>query len=176
MSALIGKVAVIGAGTMGNGIAQTFAASGAAVTLIDIDAQALEKGLATIEGSLARFVKKEKLSADEAQAIRARIQGATKLADAGGSELVVEAVVERAEVKAAVFKELDAVCAPSAILSSNTSSISITQIAAATKRPAQVVGMHFFNPVPVMKLVEIIRALQTSDEVVATIETGNSPT
>lgn len=164
MGALIGKVAVIGAGTMGNGIAQTFAASGAAVTLIDIDAKALEKGLATIEGSLARFVKKEKLTAAESSAIRARISGATKLADAGGSELAIEAVVERAEVKQSVFRELDAICAPSAILASNTSSISITLIGASTQRADKVIGMHFMNPVPLMQLVEVIRGQETSDE------------
>jgi 3-hydroxybutyryl-CoA dehydrogenase len=164
VSALIGKVAVVGAGTMGNGIAQTFAASGAAVTLIDIDAKALEKGLATIEQSLARFVKKEKLTAADADATRARIRGATKLSDAGASELVVEAVVERADVKASVFRELDGACAPGTILSTNTSSISITQIAASTQRADRVIGMHFMNPVPLMQLVEVIRGQETSDE------------
>jgi 3-hydroxybutyryl-CoA dehydrogenase len=164
VSGLIGKVAVVGAGTMGNGIAQTFATSGAAVTLIDIDARALEKGLSTIEQSLARLVKKEKLTSADAAAARARITGATKLSDAGAAELVVEAVVERADVKAAVFRELDLVCAPATILSSNTSSISITQIAASTKRADRVIGMHFMNPVPLMQLVEVIRGQETSDE------------
>jgi 3-hydroxybutyryl-CoA dehydrogenase len=164
VSGLIGKVAVVGAGTMGNGIAQTFATSGASVTLIDIDAKALERGLSTIDQSLARLVKKEKLSAADAAAARARITGATKLSDAGAAELVVEAVVERADVKAAVFRELDGVCAPATILSSNTSSISITQIASSTARADKVIGMHFMNPVPLMQLVEVIRGQETSDE------------
>ena len=169
MGGLIRKVAVVGAGTMGNGIAQTFASSGAAVTLVDIDAKALEKGLATIEASLARFVKKEKLTAEQSGEIRGRITGATKLSDAAGAELVVEAVVERADVKAAVFRELDGVCGPDAILSSNTSSISITQIAAATKRADKVIGMHFMNPVPLMALVEVIRGQETSDATTARV-------
>jgi 3-hydroxybutyryl-CoA dehydrogenase len=164
MSALPGKVAVIGAGTMGNGIAQTFASHGVDVRLVDVDAGALERGLKAIEQSLARFVKKGSLKEDESRAIRARVRPGARLADAGDALLVVEAVVERADVKKKVFAELDQGLAPEAILSTNTSSISITEIAAATRRPDRVIGMHFMNPVPLMALVEVIRGQETSDE------------
>jgi len=169
MAGLIDKVAVIGAGTMGNGIAQTFASCGAQVTLIDIDAKALEKGMATIQGSLSRFVKKEKISQAEADAALARIRAGGQLSEAKGAGLVVEAVVERADVKAKVFSELDRICPPGTILSTNTSSISITSIAASTSRPAQVIGMHFMNPVPLMQLVEVIRGQETSAETTARV-------
>jgi 3-hydroxybutyryl-CoA dehydrogenase len=163
------KVAVVGAGTMGNGIAQTFAANGVDVTLIDVSAPALEKGLATIEKSLARFVKKETLTQAAADGIRARVKPAADLSAVGDAPLVVEAVVERREVKAAVFGELDRLAPASTILATNTSSISITEIAACTKRADRVVGMHFMNPVPLMKLVEIIRGQETSDETAAAV-------
>ena len=157
------KVAVVGAGTMGNGIAQVFASTGSEVLLIDLDAAALDRGVGAIEKSLGRMVKKEKLSQADADATLSRVGRATSLAEATVQDLIVEAVVERPEVKAAVFAELDRVAKPEAILATNTSSISITQIAASTQRPDQVIGMHFMNPVPIMKLVEVIRGHETSD-------------
>ncbi|QDU66531.1 3-hydroxyacyl-CoA dehydrogenase family protein [Engelhardtia mirabilis] len=169
------RVAVIGAGTMGNGIVQTFAAGGAQVTMIDRDDAALERGVATIGKSLARFVAKEKIDQATADGISARISTSTRVKDAADAELVVEAIVERLDAKSALFAELDAVCNPGAILSSNTSSISVTALGAATKRPDKVVGMHFMNPVPLMKLVEIVRAQESSDETVrAVIEASES--
>ena len=163
------RVAVVGAGTMGNGIAQTFASKGAEVALVDVNGEALEKGVAAITKSLARFVKKEKLSQAGADEILGRIQPSTSLADAGDAPLVVEAIVERADIKKAVFSELDELMPEGSILSSNTSSISITEIAAATKRPDKVIGMHFMNPVPLMSLVEVIRGQETSDETTRTV-------
>jgi 3-hydroxybutyryl-CoA dehydrogenase len=154
---------------MGNGIAQVFAASGSEVLLIDLDQAALERGVGAIETSLGRMVKKERLTQDEAGAILGRIGCATSLAEATDQDLIVEAVVERSDVKAAVFSELDEVAKPSAILATNTSSISITEIAAHTGRPGQVIGMHFMNPVPIMKLVEVIRGHATSDETTAAV-------
>lgn len=162
-------VTVIGAGTMGNGIAQTFASCGSTVQLIDVNAEALARGLATIEKSLGRFVSKGKLEQAAADATLARITGSSALADAKSAQLCVEAVVERPDVKASVFKELDSVTDASAILATNTSSISITEIGAHTGRPDKVVGMHFMNPVPLMKLVEVIRGQETSDETTAAV-------
>ena len=156
------QVAVVGAGTMGNGIAQTFATHGASVQLVDVDEVGLKRGIATIEGSLARFVKKGTLSEVDANAALARIAPSKELSAIRKAQLVVEAVVEKPEVKAAVFRQLDAQCPAHTILSSNTSSISITKIAAHTKRPDRVIGMHFMNPVPLMKLVEVIRGQETS--------------
>jgi 3-hydroxybutyryl-CoA dehydrogenase len=164
----IEQVAVVGAGTMGNGIAQTFATHGVRVVMIDTDAKALERGLAAIDKSLERVVKKGALREDEARAARERIDTSTKLVDLG-QQLVVEAVVERKDVKASVFRALDELCGPDTILATNTSSISITEIAACTSRPEKVIGMHFMNPVPVMKLVEVIRGQETSDETTATV-------
>jgi 3-hydroxybutyryl-CoA dehydrogenase len=138
--------------------------------LIDVNAAALAKGLANIDGSLARIVKKGGLDEAGAAAARKHLNGSGELARAKGCELVIEAVVERADVKAKVFGELDQLCPPSTILATNTSSISITQIAASTKRADKVIGMHFMNPVPVMKLVEIIRGQETSDETYAQIK------
>lgn len=157
------RVAVVGAGTMGNGIAQTFASFGTEVVLIDVVEPALRKGLATIEKSLGKFAEKGKISAADAKAIFARVKPSTTLQDAKSAELVVEAVVEKAEVKRKVFGELDALTPPTTILATNTSSISITEIGAATKRADRVIGMHFMNPVPLMALVEIIRGQETSD-------------
>lgn len=157
-------IAVIGAGTMGNGIAHVFARSGYPVLLADVSDAALEQGMATIRRNLAREVSKAKLTADEASAAEARITLTTDLASLAGATLAVEAATERFEVKAELFRRLDATLGPEAILASNTSSISITRLAAVTRRPERVVGMHFFNPVPVMKLVEVIRGLQTSNE------------
>jgi len=164
------RVTVVGAGTMGNGIAQTFAMSGAQVQLVEVDSIALERGLAAIDKSLARLAKKEALSADEAAAARARVIGGTDLAAAaGGAQLVVEAVVEKVEVKRTVFQALDESAPKEALLATNTSSISITEIGACTGRPEQVIGMHFMNPVPIMKLVEIIRGQETSEATVAAV-------
>jgi len=156
------KVAVIGGGTMGNGIAHVFAQHGHEVALIETTAERADRALATIKGNLERQVKKEILTAADAQATLARIRAATDLAAAGSAELAVEAVFEDFAVKREIFTRLDAVCPPAAILASNTSSISVTKIAAVTQRPAQVIGMHFMNPVPLMKLVEVICGQATS--------------
>jgi len=169
VSARFETVAVIGAGTMGNGIAQTFATYGTEVRLIDVDAVALERGLSSIEKSLARLVKKEKLSEAEARAALRRVQPSSRLADAGDAPLVIEAIVERADAKKRVFAELDAATPPQTILATNTSSISITAIASATRRADRVIGMHFMNPVPLMSLVEVIRGQETSDATTARV-------
>ena len=163
------RVAVIGSGTMGNGIAQTFATHGSQVALIDVDPKGLEKGLATIRGSLDKFVAKNLLPKADADAAFARIAPASTLEHAKSAQLVVEAVVERPDVKAKVFSELDRLTDARCILSSNTSSISITKIAASTKRADRVIGMHFMNPVPLMKLVEVIRGQETSAETTAQV-------
>lgn len=163
------QVGVIGAGTMGNGIVQVFAAHGTQVLMVDANPAALEKGLATIEGSLGRLVKKERLTEADAKATLGRITTATEISALTDQELVVEAVVERKDVKAAIFGELDTHMPASTILATNTSSISITEIAANTKRADKVIGMHFMNPVPVMKLVEVIRGQATSDETTAKV-------
>ena len=157
------RVAVVGAGTMGNGIAQTFASFGAEVLLVDVNEDGLKKGVAAIEGSLARFVKKGTLPEADAKTIRARVRPSTRLEDVRDVALAVEAVSERIDIKRKVFTQLDAQCPPATILATNTSSISITEIAASTKRADRVIGMHFMNPVPLMKLVEIIRGQETSD-------------
>ncbi|MSR63942.1 MAG: 3-hydroxybutyryl-CoA dehydrogenase [Planctomycetes bacterium] len=149
---------------MGNGIAQTFASFGAEVVLIDVLEPALKKGLATIEKSLGRFAEKGKITPADAKAIFARVKPSTTLQDAKSAELVVEAVVEKLEIKRKVFQELDALTPSATILATNTSSISITEIAATTKRADRVIGMHFMNPVPLMALVEVIRGQETSDE------------
>jgi 3-hydroxybutyryl-CoA dehydrogenase len=160
----IKRVAVIGAGTMGNGIAQVFAQSGMEVYLRDVKPEYVERGLSAIEASLARLVKKEKLGESDSRAARGRIASGIDLGGAADADFVVEAILESTEAKSAVFRELDELTRPEAILASNTSSISITKLAATTKRPDRFIGMHFMNPVPVMELVEIIRGLQTSDE------------
>ncbi|MBE2185819.1 MAG: 3-hydroxybutyryl-CoA dehydrogenase [Rhodothermales bacterium] len=175
------RVTVLGAGTMGNGIAHVFAQHGHDVTLVDLNEAALERGLATVAKNLDRQVAKGTLSDDDKAATLARLAASTDLAaSVQQAELVVEAVSERTEVKAEIFKTLDAHAPAACILASNTSSISITWIAAQTKRPEQVIGMHFFNPVPVMKLVEVVRGLATSDETYATVkalseELGKTP-
>ena len=166
----IRTVGVVGAGTMGNGIAQVAAASGFTTVMVDVAASALEKGRATIERSLEKLVAKEKMSAADAAATRARLGTGSALEALAGADLVVEAVVERFEVKRQVLAELDRLLAPRAILASNTSSISITRLAAQTARPERVIGMHFMNPVPLMKLVEIIRGLATSQETYDAVE------
>lgn len=162
------NVSVIGAGTMGNGIAQVFADFGHNVTLIDLSQDSLDRGVAAIAKSLARFVKKEKKTQEEVDQILARIGTATDTAaGVANADLVVEAVFENEQVKMDIFRTLDEAAPAHAVLASNTSSISITKIANATKRPEQVIGMHFMNPVPLMKLVEIIKGERTSD---ATLE------
>ena len=160
---LPGAVAVVGAGTMGSGIAQTFAAAGVDTRLIDIDAAVVERGMAGIQKSLGRFVKKEKISQADADATVERIRATTDMGALSDVDLMVEAVTESVDIKNKVFATADEAAKPDAILASNTSSISITVLGAATKRPEQVVGMHFMNPVPLMKLVEIIRGQVTSD-------------
>ncbi|HEU4700297.1 MAG TPA: 3-hydroxybutyryl-CoA dehydrogenase [Gemmatimonadales bacterium] len=157
------QAAVIGAGTMGNGIAHVFAQHGWNVTLIDVAPAALERGLATIRANVERQIKKGTLEAGAAEQLTGRIRTATDLAAAGEAEIVVEAASENPALKFQVFETLDRVCRPEAILATNTSSISITEIAARTKRADQVIGMHFMNPVPVMQLVEVIRGQDTSD-------------
>ncbi len=160
----IRTIGVVGAGQMGSGIAQVAAAAGFSVIMNDIKDEFVEKGFSAIEKSLGRLVKKEKISEKDKEEVLSRIEGSTSLEDMIRADFVVEAIVEDESVKKAVFKELDAYCKEHVILSTNTSSISITKIAAATKRPQKVIGMHFMNPVPLMKLVEIIRGLATDDE------------
>lgn len=160
----IRSVGVIGAGTMGNGIAHVFAKSGYQVVLRDIDQKFLDRGLKTITQNMEREVAKQKLTSDERDAALARIQGVVELEALSECDFVVEAATEKFDLKAELFRDLDRICRTRAVLSSNTSSISITKLAGQTKRPEKVIGMHFFNPVPVMKLVEVIRGLATSQE------------
>ena len=157
------RIAVVGAGQMGNGIAHVFALAGFPVTMIDVSKDALARGRATIEKNMERQLKKGAIDAGARDAALGRIADATELGAAAQATLVVEAATENAELKFRIFRDLDAVAPGDAIRASNTSSISITTIAAQTKRPEQVIGMHFMNPVPVMELVEIIRGLATSD-------------
>jgi 3-hydroxybutyryl-CoA dehydrogenase len=166
----IRRVGVVGAGTMGNGIAHVFARSGFPVVLAEVDQPALDRGLSTIDKNLAREVAKGKLAQAEADTARARIAGTLDRGMLAGCDLVVEAATERFAVKQSLFQELDGLLAAAAILASNTSSISITKLAAATKRPDRVIGMHFFNPVPVMQLIEVIRGLQTSQATFDTVK------
>jgi 3-hydroxybutyryl-CoA dehydrogenase len=165
------RVAVIGGGVMGNGIAQVVATAGLDVTLIDIDAAALERALGRIEKSLGRFVRSERLSQADADAARGRITTATDLDAAGEADHAIETVVEDFDVKADVLKRLDGVCRDEVILASNTSQFSISRLAAATGRPDRVIGSHWFNPPPMMDLIEVVRGVQTSDETLqATLE------
>lgn len=157
-------IAVVGAGQMGNGIAHVAALSGYPVTMIDVADAALDKGRATIAGNMERQVKKGVLDATARDAALSRIATSTKLDASAGASVVIEAATERVDLKFRIFEDLDRLAAPGAILATNTSSISITSIAARTKRPEAVIGMHFMNPVPVMQLVEVIRGLATSDE------------
>jgi len=158
------KVCVIGAGTMGAGIAQAFAAKGLEVVIRDIKDEFVERGLATIDKNLSRLVKKGKLDEAGKAEILKRVTGTVDLNLAADCDLVVEAAVERMDIKRQIFADLDNICKPETILASNTSSLSITEVASATKRPDKVIGMHFFNPAPVMKLVEVIRGIATSQE------------
>ena len=161
----IETVGVIGAGTMGNGIAQSFAMAGFPVVLQDIADDPLQRGLGNVRQSLERLAKKERMTAEDAETAFARITPTTATADLGPCDLVVEAIVEKLDIKSKILANLDETCREDCVFASNTSSISLTRLASASKRPERVIGMHFFNPVPMMKLVEIIRALQTSDEV-----------
>jgi len=160
----IKTVGVVGAGQMGGGIAHVAALAGFQVTMHDIEDRFVERGLATIDKNLQRGVDKGKISAEDKQAVLGRVRGTTQLEDLADCDIVVEAVVENTEVKVDLFRKLDGIVKAGVILASNTSSISITTIAAATERPDRVIGMHFMNPVPVMKLIEIIRGMGTSDE------------
>ncbi|ADX48053.1 3-hydroxybutyryl-CoA dehydrogenase [Paracidovorax avenae ATCC 19860] len=159
----INTVGIIGAGTMGNGIAQACAVAGIDAVMVDISDAAVQKGLATVAGSLDRLIKKEKITAADKDAALARIRTSTNYDDLKAAQLIIEAATENHELKVKILKQVDAIAAPEVIVASNTSSISITQLAAATSRPDRFIGMHFFNPVPMMALVEIIRGLQTSD-------------
>ena len=160
---IIQKVGIIGAGTMGNGIAQACAVVGMPVVMVDISEAAVAKGIATVSGSLDRLLKKEKITEADKAAALSKIQGSTQYQDLMSADLVIEAATENQDLKVKILKQLDALLAPDVIIASNTSSISITQLAAVTTRADRFIGMHFFNPVPMMALVEIIRGLQTSD-------------
>lgn len=164
-------IAVIGAGAMGNGIAQVAATAGYDVVLRDMGQAPLDRALTSIRKSLERVVKAGKISQEACEAILARIKTTTALTDCAVADYVIEAIPERMDLKKALFAELDSLCPPHTILATNTSELSVTAIAAATKRPDRVVGMHWFNPPPVMKLIEIVRAVQTSDETIAITET-----
>ncbi len=176
----IEQVAVVGAGQMGNGIAQVFAQAGYRVVMIDVIPEALDKGIATIKRSLEKFAQKGKITRAEESETLGRISTSLKLENAAPAQFVVEAIVENTDVKRKVFSQLDELTEPSTILASNTSSISITKLAAATNRPDKVIGMHFMNPVPIMKLVEVVRGIATSDEVTSlvmnlAVELGKTP-
>ena len=165
----IERVGIVGGGTMGNGIAQVFALSGYKVRLRDVGQPQIDRAVSTIQKSLAKFVEKGKLDEEASQAALTSIETTTELGDLADCDLVIEAIFENFDAKSAAFKELDALLGPDAILASNTSSIDITRLAAVTGRPDKFIGMHFFNPVPLMSLVEIIRGLATSDETYDTI-------
>lgn len=174
------EVGVIGAGTMGNGIAQVFAMAGYSVVMVDIERKFLDKGLATVRKSLAKLVEKGKMPADAADAVADRITTATEPAACANCWLVVEAATENVELKKRLFAQLDAACTRETILATNTSTISVTEIGAATKRPDNVIGMHFMNPVPLMQLVEVVRGLATAPAVVEKVvevakELGKTP-
>ena len=165
----IQRVGVIGAGTMGNGIAHVFSRAGFAVVLCDVEQRFLDRGLSTIEKNLEREVAKNKITAEDKAAALKRIEPVLERAKLAPCDFVVEAATEKFEIKAEIFRDLDTICRPEIILATNTSSISITKVAALTKRPDKVIGMHFFNPVPVMKLVEVIRGLATSQDTFTTV-------
>ena len=165
----IKKMAVLGAGQMGNGITQVAACAGIEVVMIDIQQDFVDRGVATIEKSLAKLVSKERMTQEDADAARSRISTAIDRSACADADLVVEAVPEILDLKLSIFSELDGICKPDCILATNTSSISISEIAAATSRPSKVIGMHFMNPVPIMKLVEVINGKETSEDVTATV-------
>jgi 3-hydroxybutyryl-CoA dehydrogenase len=165
----IRRVGVVGAGTMGNGIAHVFARSGYQVVLCDVEQRFVDRGLGTIEKNLDREVAKSKITANDKTATLKRIEGALERGKLADCDFVIEAATEKFDIKAEIFRDLDKICRPEIILATNTSSISITKVGALTKRAAKVIGMHFFNPVPVMKLVEVIRGLATSNETFITV-------
>ena len=165
----LGAIAVVGSGTMGNGIAQVFAQRGHSVILRDLDQAILDRARKQMERSLTRLIEKESISTADKSSTLARIKPVTELKDLAYADFVIEAVVEDADVKLQLFHELDEVCKPETILASNTSSISITRLGAATNRPEKVIGMHFMNPVPVMPLVEVIRGQMTTDQTLRTV-------
>lgn len=165
----VNRVGVVGAGTMGNGIAHVFAKSGYDVTLCDVEQKILDRALATISTNLDREVAKNKITAEDKASALARIKTSVTRQPLGQCDFIVEAASEKFDIKAQLFRALDEMCRPDVILSSNTSSISITKLAAVTKRPENVIGMHFFNPVPMMKLVEVVRGLATSEATFATV-------
>jgi len=165
----IERVGVVGAGTMGNGIAHVFASSGYRVTLCDVEQKYLDRGLETIARNLDRELAKGKITAGDKAAALKRIVPVLGRSDLVTCDFVIEAATEKFEIKAEIFRDLDQICRPEAILATNTSSISITRLAAVTRRPAKIIGMHFFNPVPMMKLAEVIRGLATSQETFATV-------
>ena len=166
----IKTVGVIGAGTMGNGIAHVFAKGGYSVVLVDVEQKFLDRGLDTIKKNMEREVSKGKLTSEQREQALAGINASTDRSHLAACDFIVEAASERFDIKAELFRDLDTRCRPEVILSSNTSSISITKLAAVTKRADKVIGMHFFNPVPMMKLVEVIRGLATSDETYSTVK------
>ena len=175
-----GKIAVVGAGTMGNGISQALAVAGIDVVMTDIAQAQLDRAVATVSGSLDRLVKKDRMSAEQKAAALARIRTSTDVAAVKDCGLVIEAATENLPLKLKIFAQLDELAPAGAVIASNTSSISITRLAAATRRPDKVIGMHFFNPVPVMALVELIRGLQTSEETYVAVDAltkqiGKSP-
>lgn len=165
----IQRIGIIGAGTMGNGIAQACAVAGLHAVMVDVSDEALARGMKTLNGSLDRLVKKGTMTADGKAEVLARVATTTQQADLADTDLVIEAATENETLKTKILQQFDALLKPETIVATNTSSISITRLAAATKRPDRFVGMHFFNPVPVMALVEIIRGLRTSDETVAAV-------
>jgi 3-hydroxybutyryl-CoA dehydrogenase len=165
----IRTVGIVGAGTMGNGIAQACATSGLNVVMVDISEAAVQKGIATVAGSLDRLIKKDKISVADKDAALARIQGSTSYDALQGADLVIEAATENLELKIKILRQLDGLLPPETLVATNTSSIGITQLAAVTGRADRFIGMHFFNPVPMMALVEIIRGLQTSDSTHAAV-------
>ncbi|HKT25091.1 MAG TPA: 3-hydroxybutyryl-CoA dehydrogenase [Terriglobales bacterium] len=167
----IRRVGVIGAGTMGNGIAHVFARNGYEVVLCELTQELLDRGLATMRKNLQREVEKNKITSQESDAALSRVRGVLDRGVLAQCDFVIEAATEKFEIKSEIFRDIDRICRPEAILSSNTSSISITKIAALTQRPDRVIGMHFFNPVPIMKLVEVIRGLATSSETYETVKT-----
>ena len=164
----ITQIGVIGAGTMGNGIAQVCASAGIAVKMIDVSDAAVARGIETLSGSLERLVRKDKLTAAEKDAAVARVAGSTDYGALKGVDLVIEAATENLDLKLRILRQIDGIVGPATLIATNTSSISITQLAAILARPERFIGMHFFNPVPVMALLELIRGLQTSDETHAT--------
>jgi 3-hydroxybutyryl-CoA dehydrogenase len=176
----IEHIGVIGAGTMGNGIAQVCAVAGLKVTMIDINEAAVQRGLGTLSGSLDRLVKKDKLSQADRDAAVARVQGSTRYEDLAGAQLVIEAATENLELKLRILTQIDGLVGPDTVIATNTSSISITQLAAVLKHPGRLIGLHFFNPVPLMALLEVIRGMQTLDAtydlaMAFAIQVGKSP-